>query len=204
MWAFPPGIQVYGGVKGVVWGASMTSVVHEVPLWCAYITTSGVGGHVHVGDVGVAGVVDRYRRVVPVEPVLSTSSTCQPDTVEHRVHQAGRARVVVGDVLVSRSVQRHGDAVAADAVGLPVDGRDRRTGALIVTISTNAGDPRPSVPLRNGAMTVSPEMTISGPMATVLEVSPVSATGLSRALSQCRPSIRSPPSDGQLSCWYAM
>ena len=47
---------------------------------------------------------------------------------------------------------------------------------LIVTISTNEGS-APAVPLRNGAMTVSPDRTNSGPMATVLEVSPVSATG---------------------------
>ena len=48
-------------------------------------------------------------------------------------------------------------------------------GPLMVAISTNAGDD-PSVPFRNGAMPVLPEMCISGAMPIELAVSPLLAT----------------------------
>ena len=124
----PAGIEVYGGVKGVVGrvdclrgprGAIVVRVHHH----------TGGGGHVHVCDVGVAGVVDRYRRVVPGGTRVVDLLDVPAGHRAPRVHKAGRARVEVRYVLVSRSVQRHGDAVAADAVGLPVDGGDFRAGA---------------------------------------------------------------------------
>ena len=45
-------------------------------------------------------------------------------------------------------------------------------GFLMVAISMNAGDP-PSVPFRNGAITVLPEMCTSGSMPIELAVSPL-------------------------------
>ena len=57
----------------------MTSIAHAVPLWYAYITSSGVGVEFTYEMWGLPEGSIAIAEYCPEAPPLSTSSACQED-----------------------------------------------------------------------------------------------------------------------------